>query len=699
MTQAAPERHPDIPAGATWLPDQEKWEARSAAGAPRSPADGDLTEVRLYRTDGTLYMLCHQRGGVLEGEFQILHPDGRVARRGRYVAGNLEGDLVAFAPAGESGEPLRNCCVPDGARELRARYEKGELQYERFLDAQGRALLSDGSLCPERPAAVPDGAQFDEGDRRWVAGPGDLHAHELAGNGPGAAGLETERPWRMYDESGVLVEEARFDNGFKVYSRTVAPDGTTREEMHLSKQGRRHGPYRRRFAPEESRPYLDGRVLEVRGELADDLPVGRWTFHDRAGEVVRTVDHGRPLPADALAHPVFVNELRAPEGWSDLAESLLAEGRPAEALCAAARAAGRKGEVDDLIAMLARHTVPLIPAEAAALAERAIAVEVEPVPALLSALIAGGEPAALLRALAMAQRESPFAGRDFADAAILLAPEQPMTYLTRALLRLELGDDRGALADADRLEKASPESRRFVREYAKLLLPEWGFWPARERHEGQVEGIPDGPTQPLEAIRRTIQVYATRLRLLREAVLARVPRRKTAAWIPPALEALLPDGPVELRRYDGSITDETEEGTETVSVEVDETVDPGAAGLPALMRVARSQWAALTALCWACGLDRVALPDVIQPPEGFAAAAGAAITRFFRAQDTLVTGGLRSQTAGVPGFIWEGMEIDEMPRPFVQLAVDEYFELRALYLWLLSPENLSPFQNDLRDVP
>jgi hypothetical protein len=79
-------------------------------------------------------------------------------------------------------------------------------------------------------------------------------------------------------------------------------------------------------------------------------------------------------------------------------------------------------------------------------------------------------------------------------------------------------------------------------------------------------------------------------------------------------------------------------------------------------------------------------------------AAGAAIGRFFRAQDVLVTGGLRSQTQGVPGFSWQGMEIDEMPKPFVQLAVEEYYELRALFLWLLSPENLSPFQSDLRDV-
>ena len=188
-----------------------------------------------------------------------------------------------------------------------------------------------------------------------------------------------------------------------------------------------------------------------------------------------------------------------------------------------------------------------------------------------------------------------------------------------------------------------------MREYARLLLPEWGFWPARERHEGEVEGIPDAPSSRWPRSAGRSRSMPPAFGLLREAVLARVPRRKTAPWVPPALEALLPEGPLELRRYDGTITDETDEGTETVSVEVDETLDPSSAGLPALMRVARSQWAALTSLCWACGLAQVALPESIQAPAGFAAAAGAAITRFFRAQDTLATGGLRSQSAGRAG--------------------------------------------------
>ena len=69
-----------------------------------------------------------------------------------------------------------------------------------------------------------------------------------------------------------------------------------------------------------------------------------------------------------------------------------------------------------------------------------------------------------------------------------------------------------------------------------------------------------------------------------------------------------------------------------------------------------------------------------------------------RVQDAIATNGLRSLNAGVPGFTWEGLDIDTAPSHFVQLALEEYFELRALFLWLMSPENLSPFQSDLRQV-
>jgi antitoxin component YwqK of YwqJK toxin-antitoxin module len=674
-----PERHPEIPAEAVWVEDVEKWEVvgRSAGGAKEG-------ECRQFRSDGSLYMRSHYVGGLQEGDFTAYHPDGRIAREGRYDKGELVGDVTSYAPDDEQGEPLRPCCVPPNAWQMRAQYERGQLLFQRFFDREGRALLSDGSVRPSPPPGLPARADYDEGDRRWAVPPATEEAEQL---------------WRFHGEDGSLQEEARFADGFKVLTRIYARDGSIKQETCFDRSGRRHGAHRRRFVEGDASPYLDGRIVEEQGTFEEDDPVGRWTFLDEAGATVRTVERGRPLPADGPAHPVFADQQRTAEAWAELAASLAAEAQTGPAICAAARAAAGQHAIEDLVSFIARHTVALAPAEAVALAEKAAEAEIEPVPALLTALVCGGEPAMILRALASAQRESPRAGCDFVEAALLLAPDRPMSYLTRALLRLELGEERGALADAARLQAVSEESARFVRDYARLLLPEWAFWPARDKQEPQeLEGFPEAPEQPLAAIRRTLQVYATRLHHLRAAVLQRREGKPPPRWAPPDTSALLPEGPIELRRHQAEIVDQTDDGSETSTVEIDETIDTSSAGLPALMRVARSQWAALTWLCWSCGLDRVELPTEVSPPPTFAVAAGAAIARFFRAQDVLATNGLRSRTAGVPGFSWQGMEIDEMPRPFVQLAVEEYYELRALFLWLLSPENHSPFQNDLRDV-
>jgi hypothetical protein len=73
-----------------------------------------------------------------------------------------------------------------------------------------------------------------------------------------------------------------------------------------------------------------------------------------------------------------------------------------------------------------------------------------------------------------------------------------------------------------------------------------------------------------------------------------------------------------------------------------------------------------------------------------------AVARFWRAQDRLSTGGLIARSQGVAGFQWEGFDIDTMPQRFAEIAATEYLELRSLFLWLASADNLSPFQSDLR---
>jgi len=58
------------------------------------------------------------------------------------------------------------------------------------------------------------------------------------------------------------------------------------------------------------------------------------------------------------------------------------------------------------------------------------------------------------------------------------------------------------------------------------------------------------------------------------------------------------------------------------------------------MSAARANYAALTWLCWAVGLDQIALPERVAERPDFAAAVNMALVRHFRASDRLKTGGL-----------------------------------------------------------
>jgi hypothetical protein len=673
-------RPPGVPSTATWLVDRELWEELPAAGA------GPAIQ---WRADGTVYLRGGWRDGRLDGPFTMFHPNGQVARRGCYLDGELDGPVDAFGSDEPTPESLRSCCVPQNAWQMQSRFQRGRLQSEVFYDRQGRQLLSDGSLRPERPAGIPDLAEFDEFSRRWTLG-----ACDDGGCWTGA--------WKFWSESGALDEEAEYRDTRKLWSRLYDEQGAVRQEAHFEGDAIRHGAYRRRLIGDEEGPWADGRIREERGTFEHGQLVGPWTYLDGAAAVVRAADYGRAHGDDGDAAEALIDEDAPPARWTALVQWLRREGRVREALCAAARAAARGGDPGELSALLAEVTVPLTPAASDAILAGLSEGEVTMARAL-DALVAGADPAAVLRTLASIVRGASRAARDLVDAAILLAPERRMPFMTRALIRIELGEVEGALEDAARVAPESPDAAEFLRSYVRVLFPRFDFWPARETPQSLLEDMPEAPAQPLAAVRHAIQVYATRLALARAALVARV--GPSTPWLPPDVGAgagagaLLPDGPLELRDHTAEIQDQTEEGVETTEVQVQEslTIDP-AVTVPVLMRLARTTWAALGWLCWSAGLREVALPETLAPPPDFGQAAGMIIARYWRAQDGVVTGGLRSMTAGVPGFVWEEMEIDALPRHLAEMVHDEYLEMRAAMLFLASPENLSPFQSDLRQT-
>lgn len=682
-----PER---VPAGAVWNDGERVWEVVGSDGGARHG------ESRTYRADGTQVQVRRFVRGMLDGAFTTYHANGDVSRQGTFARGQMVGTFVAFASEATAMEPLRVCCVPENAWEMRARYLRGKPLFERFFDRRGRPLMDNGTLRPDPPASVPAEADLNDLTGQWMAGSFD----ELG---------EPQDTFRFWSSEGALVEERDFRDGLAVAVRRYAPDGTPVESqgwLERGATGARHGAYFRRFAA-DANPYADDRVREERGVFDYGRPCDVWTLHDERGTVLHQRDLGRVLGDADLRRSPALEERAGTDAaaWDACARALRAERRVREALCAAARAAAGRDDAAELRALLDEATLPLGPS---ARAERALPLASASTTAVaaLDALVTGADAAAVFRALAGVLDSGTHAALDFADVSLLLAPGQTRAHLTRALVRIEHGDDRGARADADEVAVTDPQAAQALRVQLAQRFPMFDFWPAGE---SLIEdpSIPTlQPDQPLEAIRHVVQVYATRLGRRRAEVQARLAAAgrddRSPAWLPPELGALLPAGPIPLRQFDVTVPLESETGeTEMTEVHVDEDLPPetlAAASVADLLAQARGEWSALTWLCWSCGLTRVALPDDIAPPAGFTAAVTRAVTRCFAAHDKVLTGGVRARMQGVSSFTWEGIPLDQLPNYLAGVAAAEYLELRSMFLWLALDDSVSPFQADLREA-
>jgi hypothetical protein len=660
-----------VPEEGFWNDEIGQWEvSRTDARGARTGA------CAFYRPDGTLFLRCAFVEGLQQGPFTIHHGDGRVAREGAYDAGQIDGQVIAYASDGPGAEPLRACCVPPAATRLAARYRAGELLQEIFYDGTGTPILSDGQPWPPRPDAVPGSAEYDEGGARWA--------------------LRTPVLERFWTPEGRLVEEVEHGQGR--VARQYDADGDLALTCRFDAEGQLDGPFLRRLPPGAPGPYADARIVEERGAYAGGQAVGRWSFADRQGAVVRTVERGARAPAEELAASAVFGAAppAADASWRALAARLRGEGRVREALVAAARASGEDGDETALRAALAADVVGLVPAlEAERGAALAQAGDASPA-SILEALVAGADPAAALAALAAVLPAGSPAARELVEVALRLAPERRMLHLTRGLIRLQRGDAEGALDDARLVEAESPGAAESLRQYARASFRAFDFWPAREPLvvDPELAGLPTEVAQDAASIRRAAGVYATRIERAREALAALRGPGAPPAWFPPRLDQLLPAGPLALR-HETMATDGDEGGG---AVELDERVVTAGLDAPALAALAHADWSALAWMCWSVGLDRVALPDAIEPPPTLPSAMKMAVVRCWRARDRLTTGGLVARAGSVPGFSWEGADIDALPPHLVQQAAAEYLAIRSMFLWLSSPDAASPFQSDLRDA-
>jgi len=785
-------RPSDVPPEAEWDEQEALWIA-----ARRGPDGQRSGPARGWSEQGVLAFECTYAGGRLEGAFKRLHADGSVFMQGTYEKGFLQGVVQKFVDANGSGEPLRGCCVPDGATRMDAHYSGGQVLDETFFDASGNALMSDGSLRPSHPEGIPADARYDEAIERFYKGSVDPRS------------LLSEGLWTYWRVDGSVSEESTFEGGKRVLVRRFDERGRWHESMELLRHDNwdevRHGTYSRVLASEDvalvagtdaspSTSALE-RAVVVDGQYDNGQICGIWLYRDAAGETVCRRDVGRALRPEVPGGSCDVQEAESRaricgcDASISASDALFAAGFVREALVVRARQCGadlrarglgpsrlpaaHEAAAAQLEAFVAAHVLPRTPVDAAVVARSVLDAKTPTLSMLLDALVAGGDLAPLLRGLAKALKGDRELGLDLAEAAVALEPDQASSYLTRAALRLEAGLFEGAAADAkalkatdlrkrsstgapsagqsgdlaedlaagqssdhaddlagvlpnhpsderagervledargDRADSGTAQAARnqpvqdaydFLAHQLRVLQPAWRFAPAHHVLPELPEDIGVEPAQPLEQVQRIVGVYATRLSQLRAAL--QQLRPDNPPWVPPDLDALLPSGLVELESREAVIVDEDDEGQpEETLVTVAEAFEADflqTGTALALMAAARAAWSGLTWLLWSVGQDSVSWPQAVVPRAEYPRALGLAMQRAWRAQDTLSTGGLRAVTQGIPGFEWEGLSIDEMPRVMVEIARDEYKEQRAVLLWLSNPGNISPYQDDLRQL-
>jgi antitoxin component YwqK of YwqJK toxin-antitoxin module len=689
MDDGAHARPRQVPEGAVWVAEADEWRegAVDSAGARQGLH-------RTWRPDGTLRDEATFVDGRSEGHYRRFHPSGEVAREGELRGGDPQGTLYAFASDAPTAEPLRSCCVPPNAWQLQTDYERGQVVALRWYNRGGVQILENGEPRPPHPATVPPQAGYDEGARQWVLGAFDA-AYNRTGH------------WRRWSTEGVLVEEENLDAGLRhgLWRRFRAEDGALELEIdHV--HGARHGrSLNLALAPDS---YQDARAAAEEGTFERDRAVAAWTLRDAGGQVIVTRDLGVAPDDDALARsPALadgdgVRSAAAAAAFAALARTLEAERRVGESILAMARSAAATGDDRPLRAWLGRVVWPRSATTAQEIAAAAADQAGSSLAALLDALLRGGDAAALLRAIASVATAHR-AALDLVDAALMLAPDRPACRVTRALVHIHLGSPERAAADARSLPEDWEEQRKLLLDYARVVFPVFDFWPARTAVETTFQDAPSEPAQTLDAIRAVVAKYATRIGLVRAEVVRRMggdAPAPGAAWLPPDLGALLPAGPVALGAWRFQQSFEAEEPGAPAVVEeiaVDEAPALKGQSIPALLRLARGDWASLCWLCWSAGLDRVALPETLSPPASFGAAAAMSVERTWRCRDRLTSGGLVAMSRGVPGFEWEGLPIDLMPRILAEIVTEEMVETRALYSWLIDATAESPWQNDLRE--
>jgi hypothetical protein len=438
----------------------------------------------------------------------------------------------------------------------------------------------------------------------------------------------------------------------------------------------------------------DAAVALVTGEVKSRDFSGAVTLHDAAGKTLRTLELG-PEPEDERVEAVLAHETHPPKHWKMVRDELVAEGRFAEGLLAAARAVGAGEPVATLTEFLAAHTLQRTKASGAQRAEKASFVMSNmnrfgaPPPRkaayLVDELRQGASPATILRELAIDQDQyaSSRAAADLIRCCKALEPANKGYFAyTQALIEMSLGNVDAARVAADELRERSEEQADFLSAYLNGLFPVFDFWPGQDAITSiELEVEAKAPVRTLADFRNAIQKAALRVRSLRALLTNLVPDDTT--WLPPPVDAVLARSKVTL--------------AEAEEVEVEEWQTKS---IPQLMRKLRNEWARLTWLCWLAGLEQVASPTATSKPRSPSVVRLAMGMRehlfTLRGQEQAIEDGFEEADLEnarlVATLPWNGTTLDELhPANASELALPEAQTVSEVLAWAADPEVASPF--------
>jgi len=250
------------------------------------------------------------------------------------------------------------------------------------------------------------------------------------------------------------------------------------------------------------------------------------------------------------------------------------------------------------------------------------------------------------------------------------------------LLAETFEDEQGQrLDDADGAPGAPgwPEPLR-EREGDVLSFP-YDFWPARQPLPLPRDDQHASVEQSLSTMREAIQRAAQRVLACRRWLL-----ECGETSVPPDISGVFSGSALPLRRF----TFEAESDDEPITVHVDETPTRPRSNRDLTLR-ARLEWTSLCWLCWAVGLDRIGLPERVEPRLNLYPALEFASER----QAALTGHDLKPSSASH----FHGMNETLLPASALSHLADHYREIRAVLLFASDPECRSPWQDDLGREP